>query len=189
MILVSANPALLPEERAAFENYVAPRGVFWIEPGSEKETMNSLVEQAHLAKETSLHAERTELKALEQEKEDAFKEKEYLLYFSGMDPQAAMEIFEHLQEAGFEHLLCSLQTEDNTGWSLEQLRAELSREADYMNKRSELASLLEQADMERMVSDKDYRSCMMLGAALLKEDELSEKMLDKALEVIRSFFE
>lgn len=181
MILVHAWKQPSSQRKEAIDAVLKEYEPVWIAPDSSEKTMKELLDSAGSAASDAAGQSSEAMKNAHEEDESI------LVYFCGMDQKEIVELYSALEQASCGEILCSMQTPFNEGWTLEALRNELEREAAYMKKRDELAQLLEQADLARMTADADYRSCMLLAASLLKEDELSENMLDKALEVIRSF--
>lgn len=109
-----------------------------------------------------------------------------VLYLAGMERKEISALYEKLEEAGLGGVMMAVQTPNNMNWTFEALREELMQEAAYFRKREELVFYLEHADRARLEKDADYRNCMMLAASLMQENDLSEKMLDTALAVVRS---
>lgn len=152
---------------------------------SEKESlsMKQLVEQSLPANEQRQSDENSASRSQEVNRQPDAP----LLYLSSMNQPEISSLFSRLEEEGLNDLLMAVQTSSNMEWTCQQLRSELEREAAYFQKREELAGYLERADRVRLMQDEDYRNCLMLAASLLREDDLSERMLDKALEVMRTF--
>lgn len=92
-----------------------------------------------------------------------------------------------IEQEGLDLQAMAIATEENRSWTLRQLMDEVRREADYFRRRDYLAQRLSQVDRARFARDEDYRRCYLLAADLLREEELSEKMLDTAIAIIDSF--
>lgn len=114
-------------------------------------------------------------------------EDEPFLYFSQVPVEEISQLQTRLEQEGIHIPAMAVETENNRSFTLGALMKEVQREAEYFKKREELADLISQADRSRMQSDQDYFRCVMMAAALLKEDELSENMLNTALKVMHSF--
>lgn len=109
------------------------------------------------------------------------------LYLSGLNRAQISKLQSDLESAGLPVRSMAVETPDNRAFTLEELMDEVEREAAYFEKRDELADLLMHADRARMQSDRDYFQCCMMAASLLQEEELSETMLDTALQILHSF--
>lgn len=119
-------------------------------------------------------------------KEEAGGEEPFF-YLSGMDRQQISVLQSRLEQAGFSIRCMALATPANLQFRLKDLMEEVSREALYFEKREQLADLLVHADRQKMQTSQDYFQCCMMAAALLQEEDLSETMLDTALQVLRAF--
>ncbi len=179
----------------------APRAL----PAAMMETLQSVLEsyphayvsqcdgyEAHTLAELLKKAEANELPALIPLEQEQIKDKrryeadDIVLYLAGMERKEISALYEKLEEAGLGAVMMAIQTPNNMNWTLEALRKELMQEAAYFQKRAELVFYLEHADRARLEKDADYRNCMMLAASLIQENDLSEKMIDTALAVVRS---
>lgn len=109
------------------------------------------------------------------------------IYFSGVSIPEVGRIQKELEEAGLNIRSTAIETENNKNFVLKDLMDEVGREARYFEKRDELADLIMAANPVRMKQDADYFKCHYMAASLLQEDELSEKMLDTAIEILKSF--
>lgn len=108
------------------------------------------------------------------------------IYFAKVPVKEVGRIQKEMEEAGLPIHSMAIETENNRSFQLGTLMEEVDREAKYFQKRDELADLIMQADPARMEKDEDYFKCHLMAAGLLKEAELSEKMLDTAIGVLKS---
>lgn len=118
--------------------------------------------------------------------EDVHQECPFLL-FSGCELNQVSTFQNAIEQAGLPIRAMAIETANNREMHLQDLMAEVEREAEYFAKRDELADLLNNVDPNRLRVDQDYFKCAMLAADLLRQEELSEKMLDTALAVMHSF--
>ena len=109
------------------------------------------------------------------------------VYFSGYEIADVSRFQNEIEKAGLPIAAMAIATANNQEMLLKDLMEEVGREAAYFAKREELASLLEHIDPVKLQTNPDYFNCAMLAANLLKEEELSEKMLDTALSIMHSF--
>jgi len=109
------------------------------------------------------------------------------LYFSGYEIAEVSRLQNEIEKAGLPITAMAIATANNQEMLLKDLMEEVGREAAYFARREELASLLEHIDPVKLQANPDYFKCAMLAASLLKEEELSEKMLDTALTIMHSF--
>lgn len=109
------------------------------------------------------------------------------LLFSGYALDQVSKFQNLIEQAGLPIRAMAIETANNREMVLSELMAEVEREAKYFEKRDELADLLNGLDPDRLQADQDYFKCAMLAANLLRQDELSENMLDTALKIMHSF--
>lgn len=109
------------------------------------------------------------------------------VYFADEPVEKISAWQKRLEEEGLDVRAMAVATDENRGWTLRALMDEVAREAAYFQKRDALAEKLSRADRARFAGDEDYRRCFLLAADLLRQEELSERMLDTAIAVIESF--
>ncbi len=109
------------------------------------------------------------------------------LYFVDEDLKDVSRIQNELEARQVPLACMAIETDNNKTFTLRAQMDEVAQEALYFEKINELTDLLQQADPMKMATDKDYANCHLLAARLLREEEISENMLETALSVIRSF--
>lgn len=171
MIIVYPNRSFsLDDFQRSLANEDKDQKIYIVRTIQEKETMESLIE-----------------KAKNQETETGVKEpssrEETLIYCVNMLPNTVSALQEKLSS---DYIVC-LETPNNHKMTLQDLYLEASQEALYFQKREELISLLEKASFKDLQSNHDYFKCYALASQLLRQDELSMKMLETAIQIMRSF--
>lgn len=110
--------------------------------------------------------------------------KDPFFYFVGEDPKKIGKLQSLLEERKLPVHAMAIETDNNKNWKLKDIMAEVGQEADYFKKRDQLASLIEHADIARMLKDEVYGESVFFARYLLNKDDLDEKTLDLAIKAL-----
>lgn len=113
--------------------------------------------------------------------------KEGFMYVDTNDVKEIQDFDSLLKEAQADIERKAIITDNNIGWTLEELIDEVDREYNYFKLKDRLYYLVSNPDREKINNDENYLKLMSMAYSLLENDPIEEELLEIAIRSIETY--